>query len=159
MSGASLFCRASVVLATGFGLGLSPAAPGTLGSLLGVAIVLFTARLPLPWQLTLAAALALLAVPICHAAEAALGRKDDRRIVADEYLAFPIAMLGLAPTPWVLAMAFVTSRAFDVVKPPPARHAQRMPGGWGIVADDVLANLYSLALNHALYWAGTRLLR
>jgi phosphatidylglycerophosphatase A len=55
-------------------------------------------------------------------------------------------------------MAFVSSRFFDIVKPPPARALQRLHGGVGIVIDDVLASLYSLAFNQAVYWSVTRLL-
>lgn len=144
--------KSAVLAATGFGLGYSPVASGTVGCLLGVALVALTFRgLPLPHQIGLAAALTLLAVPICDVAEKKFGVKDDGRIVADEYLTFPVCMIGLPPTPGVLALAFVTNRVFDIVKPPPARGLQRLHGGWGIVVDDLLAALYSLALNHLLY--------
>ena len=148
--------RAVRRLATGFGLGYSPVAPGTVGTLPGVALVL----LLWPWierplaQAVVALALAAAAVPICSAAEADFGRKDDGRIVADEYLTFPLCMVGLPVSTsewWVLPMAFVTARVFDVLKPPPAYAAQRLRAGRGIVADDVFAALYSLAANHALY--------
>ena len=113
-----------LTLATGFGLGLSPVASGTTGSFLGVAIVVAMgmAGLATVWQAALAAVLALAAVPLCGAAEKILGRKDDGRICADEYLTFPICMLGLPWMihPWLLAVAFVTNRVLDIVKPPPA---------------------------------------
>ena len=148
--------RAVRWLATGFGLGYSPIASGTVGTLPGVALVL----LLWPWienplaQALTALALTAAAVPICSAAEAQFGRKDDGRIVADEYLTFPLCMIGLpvsAAEGWVIPLAFVTARAFDVLKPPPAYAAQRLRAGWGIVADDFFAALYSLAANHALY--------
>jgi len=148
--------RAVRWLATGFGLGYSPLVSGTVGTLPGVALVLLLWRwTPHPAvQAMVALALAAAAVPICSAAEMQFGRKDDGRIVADEFLTFPVCMIGLpvaASEWWVLPLAFVTARAFDILKPPPAYGAQRLPAGWGIVADDFLASLYSLAANHALY--------
>lgn len=143
----------NLILATGFGLGLSPVASGTAGTLPGLAIVWWLWRYGVPCQIAAAILLPLLAIPICGAAERHYGRKDDGRIVADEYLTFPIAMIGLPFTPLMVAIAFVSCRFFDVVKFPPARRLQALRGGTGIVIDDVFASLYSLAANHAIYWA------
>ncbi|MBO7683970.1 MAG: phosphatidylglycerophosphatase A, partial [Kiritimatiellae bacterium] len=96
------------------------------------------------------AALALAAVPLCGAAERALGAKDDGRIAADEWMLFPVALLGipLASLPWwSMAVFFCVVRAVDVAKPWPCRGLQALPGGWGVVADDLVANAYSLAVN------------
>ena len=142
-------------LATGFGFGYSPIASGTVGCLWG---------LPMVWcvwtyggvgvggQIVFAVIMALIAIPICHGAEAHFGKKDDGRIVADEYMTFPICMIGLPTVPWVMVMCFLTNRFFDILKPPPARQLQVLKGGLGIVIDDVLAMFYSLAVNHGLYW-------
>ena len=151
----------SIWLATGFGLGLSPVASGTFGTLPGVAIVVavWSRHVGLAWQCVLASVLPLLAIPICDVAERHFGRKDDGRIVADEYLTFPIAMVGLPLSPWwVIPMAFVSSRIFDIVKPPPARGLQELHGGLGIVIDDVVASLYALAFNHLAYRIVTHVL-
>lgn len=144
--------RMAIVLATGFGLGLSPVASGTAGTLPGLLIVMAIWPYGLPWQILAAIILPLLAIPVCEIAERHFVEKDDGRIVADEYLTFPIAMIGLPLTPWVVAMAFVSARVFDIIKPPPARQLQDLHGGLGIVIDDVLASLYSLAANHLAYW-------
>lgn len=148
--------RFNVLLATGFGLGRIPFAPGTFGTLPGVALVavLWPFMTSVTLQIILAAVLVILAIPICGTAESAFRNKDDQRIVADEYLIFPIGLIGLPiswATWWILLMAFVTARVCDIVKPPPARAAQHLRGGLGIVADDVIAALYSLAINHGLY--------
>lgn len=143
-------------LATGFGLGRSPLIPGTLGTLPGVLIVWLIWPAGIPWQIFTAILLVAVAVPFCEVAEREFARKDDRRIVADEYLTFPLCMLGLPPTPGVLAMAFVTHRLFDILKPPPARRLQELPGGAGVVLDDVVSSLYSLAFNHAIYALAAR---
>ena len=145
--------RLSVVLATGFGLGFSPFASGTVGTLPGVLIVAAVWSYGLAVQLVTALVLPLVAIPICQVAERVFGRKDDGRIVADEYLTFPITLIGLPLTPWVVAMAFASSRVFDIVKPPPARQLQALHGGLGIVIDDVIASLYSLAVNHLIFAA------
>ncbi len=145
--------RQAVRMATGFGLGLSPVASGTAGTLPGIPLALLLARLGnLPLQALAAATLALLAVPLCDLAERHFGRKDDGRIVADEFMTFPICVLGLPPDPWLWAIAFGVSRFFDIIKLPPAHQSQRWPGGWGIVADDAVAGIQCLAVMHAFYW-------
>ncbi|MCX6992775.1 MAG: phosphatidylglycerophosphatase A [Kiritimatiellaeota bacterium] len=162
---ASAWRKPIVLLATGFGLGLSPVASGTAGTLLGLPIMLGLAPLwahpafrahsgsgELMAQMIAALGLLLLAIPICDVAEKHFGRKDDGRIVADEFMTFPIGLLGLPLSPWVLALAFFTNRVFDVLKPFPAKGLQRLPGGLGIVVDDGVAALYSLLVNHAVYY-------
>lgn len=140
--------------ATGFGLGLSPIASGTTGALLGVLIIFCLSTVwagPVIWQIGCGVILTVAAVPLCDIAEKYFKRKDDGRIVADEYLTFPIGMIGLPICIPVLIMAFLTNRFFDIIKPPPARRLQNLPGGLGIVADDAVSVLYSLALNHILF--------
>ncbi|MBI2442098.1 MAG: phosphatidylglycerophosphatase A [Lentisphaerae bacterium] len=148
-----------VLLAAGFGLGLSPVASGTAGALLGLPLMLWLKPFwtgygvsELPTQISVTLGLTLLAIPLCAVAEKHFGRKDDSRVVADEFLTFPIGLLGLPLGPGVLALAFFTNRVFDVLKPFPAYRAQRLPGGLGIVLDDVVAACYSLLVNHALYY-------
>ena len=145
-----------VLVASGFGIGLVvPFAPGTFGSLPGVAIAYATTRLPLYAQIAACTALALLAIPVCGVAERALGIKDDGRISADEWMLFPIALIGipLASLPWwSMVVFFCIVRFVDIVKPWPCRALQALPGGRGIVADDFVANLYSLAANWAVAW-------
>jgi len=151
---ASLWRKPFILLATGFGLGLCPVASGTAGTLPGVLILLALGPLwqgSILWQVVAAAALCLVAVPICDVAERHFGVKDDHRIVADEYLTFPLGMIGLPLVPWMLAVAFLTNRVFDVLKPPPAWQLQELHGGIGIVIDDVIAALYSLAVNHLIF--------
>jgi len=145
--------RIILLLATGFGLGLSPVASGTIGSLPGVLIAVALVSLDWPWQAAVAVCLAAAAVPVCGEAEAALKKKDDGRIVADEYLTFPLCTIGLRwiECPWLLAVAFVTNRVMDVMKPPPARRLERMSGGAGVVLDDVVSALYALGLNHLIF--------
>lgn len=151
---ASAWRRPVILLATGFGLGLCPVASGTAGTIPGLLILLGLGPLwqgSVLWQVVAAAALCLVAVPICSVAESHFGVKDDHRIVADEYLTFPLGMIGLPLVPWMLAVAFLTNRVFDVLKPPPARQLQVLHGGVGIVIDDMISALYSLAVNHVVF--------
>ena len=145
------FC---LFVASGFGLGLvAPFAPGTLGSLPGVALAYALANLPPFMQIPACLGLTFLAIPFCDVAEKMLGIKDDGRITADEWMLFPVALVGipLASLPWwSMIVFFCVIRFVDIVKPWPARQLQSVPGGLGIVVDDLFANLYSLAINWAI---------
>lgn len=148
-------------VATGFGLGYSPFASGTVGSLWGVALVYAMRRLELGPYVLVCVGLALLSIPICHVAEQVFGKKDDGRIVADEYLTFPICMIGLYPYMaehiWLLPVAFCSNRFFDILKLPPARQFDRKwGGGLGITLDDVASSIYSLGANWAMFLLATR---
>lgn len=144
-------------LATGCGIGLFvPFAPGTFGSLPGVALAWWMASWVPSVQALVALALAAAAIPVCSIAEKMLGVKDDGRITADEWMLYPIAVLGLPLQTlpfWALAVFFAVVRLVDIVKPPPARQLQAFHGGFGIVIDDFFANLYSLAINWTIYIA------
>ena len=143
--------RFCVFVASGFGLGLvAPFAPGTFGSIPGVLLAYAVCALPLWLQIVACLGFALLAVPFCDVAEKALGIKDDGRITADEWMLYPIALVGvpLATLPWwSMVVFFCVIRIVDIVKPWPARQLQSVRGGLGIVVDDFFANLYSLAVN------------
>ncbi len=132
-----------IAVGTGFGLGTLPLAPGTLGSLLGLPLAWWLLRYPLAIQATLAALLVAVAIPLCHYAALAVGGGDPSQIVADEFLLFPLAVVGLqaARNPWVMASAFLIFRLFDSLKPPPVSLVESWHGGLGIVADDALAAL------------------
>ena len=141
-------------VASGFGLGLvAPVAPGTIGSLPGVALAYVVCALPLWLQMPVCLGFTLLAIPFCDVAEKILGVKDDGRITADEWMLYPIALIGipLASLPWwSMGIFFCVIRAVDIIKPWPCRGLQSIPGGRGIVIDDFVANLYSLAINWAI---------
>jgi len=147
--------KLTLFLATGCGISLFvPFAPGTFGSLPGVALAYALALLP-PWaQIPLCLVLTLAAIPICGVAEKLLGIRDDGRISADEWLLFPIAVVGIPilDLPWWMMVAFFSVvRIVDIIKPQPAKVLQSLPGGRGVVADDLVANLYSLVINWLLF--------
>ena len=138
--------KAIKFLASGFGSGLAPIAPGTFGTLAGVPICLLC--LPLPWLLRLLVVLALmaLAVYVSGRAEEIYSKKDDQRIVIDEIIGFQVTMLPVTITILHLCAGFVLFRVFDILKPFPLNDLQRLPGGWGVVLDDVGAGIYAGAL-------------
>ena len=154
---------AVLAAATGLGAGYAPVASGTFGGAVGMALYLALAPWMTPWAYALAVLLlTAAAIPVATAAEGILGRKDDGRVVLDEVVGSLVTMIGawgyIAGQPLgrqaaVLAVGFVLARLFDIVKPWPAHRLQALPGGWGIVADDFVAGLYScVALHAVLAW-------
>lgn len=143
-------------LATGFGLGRSPVAPGTVGSLLGMGYWWLLIRSGNPWVYWLIfAAGVILAVWVSGEVAQAMQKQDPPCVVIDEIAALPLALAGLDPVWWQVALGFVWFRVFDVWKPSPVREAQSFSGGVGIVLDDVLAALYACGITHLIVWALT----
>ncbi len=140
--------KLSEYISTLFGIGYFPKAPGTAGTLFA-AIVYFI--LPdqwfYSWQNSI---LALIAILICSIisvffiskAEIGLGH-DNGKIVLDEFWGYFIAVLFLPKTLPVIIAAFVLFRIFDILKPEPVDVLQKLPGGWGVMADDIMAGVYS----------------
>lgn len=140
-----------LLLALGLGAGLVPRAPGTAGTLVGVA--LYAALVALPAWAYAAALLAAVVggVPLCAAAARRLGRHDHPAIVWDEIAGFLVAMVGLPAEPAWIAAAFVAFRVLDIAKPfPISALDRRVPGGLGIMLDDLLAGLAACGLLHAV---------
>ncbi len=142
----------AVWIATCGGVGYFPIAPGTAGSAVGLAIVAGAGRLPLarPWATAALAGMAgvLFALGVWAAGEAEkyFGRTDPGPVVIDEVVGQMITLLVRPSAPWKwLVAGFVLFRVFDVLKPFPAGRAERLPGGLGIMLDDVVAGAYSLA--------------
>jgi phosphatidylglycerophosphatase A len=159
--------RLVIWLAEGFGVGRFPYGPGTIGSFLGL---IWFALLVLPASLTvffvgLAAGL-FLSVVLCGAAERVSGRKDPESVVLDEITALPICFipwllieygrLQQMPSPgfffgsrtiWMSFILFGLFRLLDIWKPWPIRPSQKLPGGWGVTIDDVLAATFVAVLS------------
>lgn len=152
---------ACVGLAT-MGVGLLPGPRGTYGSALtwGAALAWLGSNGAAlqGWAYGLGlACLCGLAVVVSHIVEKSrlFGDKDDPgQIVIDEAVGMLIALWGLtAPISWWRAgLALAAFRFFDIVKPWPVNAAQRLPGGWGVVADDVVAGFYALGVVGLANW-------
>lgn len=132
-------------LAFGFGSGLARHAPGTIGTLAAVPLGWFLKQLPAIGYGAGLLALFLLGVYVCGAASRRLGRHDPGGIVWDEMVGFWLTV-ALVPVSWAWWLAaFLLFRFFDIVKPWPIRQLEtRLPGGFGIMFDDVIAALYAL---------------
>ncbi len=145
--------RLALVIATGFGAGLVPYAPGTAGSLVAVPAYFALASLP-PWlQLSAIAAFTAVAIWAAGRAGRQFGHPDDGRIVSDE-IAGMLVTLALVPASWKAVVAgFALFRFFDVVKPWPASYFDReVKNGVGNVMDDVAAGVYARACVALLLW-------
>ena len=131
------------LLATGFGVGYSPIAPGTLGTLIAIPVYYFLSEIPSPlYEITLVGFF-FLAVWISENAEIFFGKKDDQRIVIDEMMGFLIAMLWIPKTIRFVIIGFFLFRFFDILKPFPIRRLEKkFKGGFGVVLDDVVAGVY-----------------
>ena len=143
----------AVWIATAAGVGYFPVAPGTAGSLVGVAFVVALAQLPVGRAAEMAAlaaaALAIFALGVWAAgqAESFFGRIDPGQVVVDEVAGQMLTFLLVPNFTWKWLLAgFLLFRTFDIVKPFPARQAERIPRGWGIMLDDVLAGLYAMVV-------------
>lgn len=138
------------LLAFGFGAGLSPKAPGTLGTLAAVPIYLLMCFAPLPVYVVLVVLFAVAGIWICGRTAEDLGVHDHPGIVWDEIVGYLIALIAVPPTWYNLVLAFVLFRLFDVVKPWPIRRLDRhVKGGWGIMVDDIVAGIFTLVLLHS----------
>jgi phosphatidylglycerophosphatase A len=147
---ASLPGRAALVLSSWFGVGRLPKAPGTFGSLAAVPVVgLMWAFGPVIGALFLVVFVGL-AIRAAGITEQILGQRDPGVIVADEVAGMLVALYLLPATWGFLAGGFFLFRLFDIAKPFPVRRLERIPGGAGVVLDDVMAGLYAnLALRLA----------
>ena len=146
--------RFVIILATWWGTGYSPVAPGTVGTIAAIPLLLLLSFLPLYGYITCVLVIGLAACWLAGRAEQIFGEQDNQRIVIDEVVGLLVAMTAVPLTwPYLLA-GFVLFRIFDVLKPPPIRLIERkVRGGYGVVLDDVLAGIYAqIFLRIVLYF-------
>jgi phosphatidylglycerophosphatase A len=134
---------AARLIATVFGCGYSAFAPGTVGSAAGV--LLFWPMATAGWAWQTAASIVLFVVGSVAAGRAArlVNRKDPSIVVVDEVVGQWVTLTALPFTPLTAGLGFLLFRVMDIVKPWPARDLENVPGGWGIMADDVAAGIYA----------------
>lgn len=133
----------AVVVASGLGLGYSPLAPGTFGSALGVGLFWLARNWPAWAQVAGIVLLFLGGTAAAGRLAAMLGKKDPGRVVIDEVAGMWVSLFLLPFGARTALLAFVAFRIADVVKPWPARQMEGFPGGWGIMADDMMAGAYA----------------
>lgn len=134
---------AAKLVATGLGSGYSPVAPGTAGSLVGLLLFLPLAGRAFWIQLAAVVAVTVLGVLAGGRLATTLGLKDPGVVVVDEVAGQWITFLALPMTPVIAVAGFLLFRVMDILKPWPARALERLPGGLGIMADDVAAGIYA----------------
>ncbi|MCK9316369.1 MAG: phosphatidylglycerophosphatase A [Verrucomicrobia bacterium] len=161
-----------LLFAQGFGTGLSPLAPGTCGSFLGIAWFALLLSFENFW-IFLGGQLAsfIVSIWLCGKAEVILKKSDPGSVVLDEIVALPLCFSApvcihlfqdgvmpvlsdffTLPTVWITVLGFLLFRFFDVLKPWPVNSSQRLPSGLGITADDLLAGGYTTILLGGVYW-------
>lgn len=148
-------CRNPVsFLAFGFGSGLSPYIPGTIGTLAAIPLYLLLVQLNLWAYIGVIVAAFVVGIFICDRASKQLGVHDHGGIVWDEFVGYWVTMIAVPPTWYWVVVGFVLFRIFDMVKPwPIGWFDRRLEGGFGIMVDDVVAAIPAAAcLQLALYF-------
>jgi phosphatidylglycerophosphatase A len=146
--------RLGVLVATFFGVGWAPVVPGTFGSLPGLALAWGLTAAAGPWAVV--AGLVVVVAVGTWAADAAarhLGQSDPGPVVIDEVAGQMLTLLFVPPTWQALTLGFLLFRVLDILKPFPAGALERLPGGVGIMADDLAAAIYgNLLLQAAVHF-------
>ena len=143
--------RLALFVATGGYVGYVPIAPGTFGSALGL-VLLWALRTVGDMGLEIVVLVLVLGLGVWSGsvAERYAGRVDPGIVVIDEVAGMLITMLLIPVTALSVLAGFLVFRALDILKPWPARRLERLPGGFGIMADDVMAAVYGNLVMHGL---------
>ncbi len=139
----------ATAVATAGGAGFLPVAPGTAGSLVGLVLFCVLYQFPLMVQVTAVVLVSLLGVAAASRVARRSGVEDPGMVVIDEVAGMWVSLLFLPFSPVTAVAGFVLFRVMDVVKPAPARQLERLPGGWGIMCDDLMAGIYANLLLRA----------
>ncbi len=141
-------------VAVGFGAGHIPWIAGTTGTIPFWLLLFLWTRFTQPavvWMAIVSLVVTAVGLWAASKAEEEIGRHDPKQIVIDEWAGMAISLIGVPPRLSSYCVAFVLFRIFDVVKPPPSRQLEKLPGGYGIVLDDVFAGFYALVVYHLLH--------
>jgi len=142
-----------IFLATGFYAGNMPVAPGTFGTAVGLVFCWVLSLAGIFPYLAATCAVILFSVWIAHETEKLLDQKDPGRIVIDEIAGILVTFAGVEFTVLSAIFGFFIFRGFDIVKPFPIRAVEkRVPGGAGVVLDDVIAGIMSNVVLRILLW-------
>ncbi len=144
--------RLAVAIATVGGAGFFPFAPGTVGSAIGVVLYLATRHWPASWQIALLVGVTLVGIWASGVAATALKREDPGPVVIDEVAGQLVTLCLTGANLWGAIIGFFVFRVFDIIKPPPARQLEDLPGGVGIVADDLMAGVYGWVVVTGILW-------
>jgi len=141
------------LICTFFFAGYFPFAPGSLASLITLPIIWFL--IPPSFHILLPVSIGLFFVSVWSATEGEeIFGKDGRQIVIDEATGMAISLLFVPKDITGYVIAFFLFRIFDIIKPSPARSAEKLKGGWGVTLDDVVAGIYANVTLHIIYFVG-----
>jgi phosphatidylglycerophosphatase A len=141
-------------IATWFGCGLVPKAPGTMGSLGAIPLYLLVARQGRTGVAVAAVVVTAVGVWAASVVARELGKKDPQIVVVDEVAGLLVTMLPMREVSWLgVGLGFALFRFFDMLKPWPIRKLEALPGGWGIVLDDIAAGVFGAAVMAGLRYA------
>ena len=160
MTTRTLASRFAVAFASFGYVGFAPVAPGTVGAAAALPLFLLLRWAGSPWLEVAACAVIVVAGAwSARVTEQVLGVEDPGPVVIDEVVGMLVSLLFLPATWAVIAAAFVAFRIFDILKPWPANRLEDVPGGWGIMADDVMAGVYANLAVQILVWVRPGLLQ
>jgi phosphatidylglycerophosphatase A len=136
----------ATAVATAGGAGYFPVAPGTVGSAVGLILFYGLYQLPLAYQVAATVLVSLAGIAAGSRVARDSGIEDPGIVVIDEVAGMWVSLLFLPLTPVTAVAGFLLFRVLDVVKPAPARQLEHLPGGWGIMCDDLMAGVYANVL-------------
>ena len=138
------------IIATFFYVGLMPIGPGTFGTLAAIPLFYALSFTPIYLYLGITVVIILISVWASTIAEEIFQKRDPGQVVADEVCGLLVTMILVPPTITNIFFGFLLFRLFDIAKPYPVRKFEKLPGGWGIVIDDVAAGVYACISLHIL---------
>src|SRR3972149_4722217 len=131
------------VFATFFYLGYSPIAPGTAGTVGGIILFYLLSKFSPFIYISFLVGFIILSVWVSTKASCIFGESDPKQVVVDEVCGYLVTMFLISPSLRNIILGFFLFRLLDIIKPPPVRSSERLPGGFGIVSDDVVAGIYA----------------
>lgn len=137
-------------LSTGFGLGYSPFAPGTVGSLPGFILLFLFAQFSPFIQIVSIVTSFFIGIWVCNHSLQWFKEKDPGTITIDEIVSIPITFFLIPISIKTIIIGFILNRVFDIIKPPPAYQSQKLSNGLGIMMDDVISGIYSNIALHLI---------
>lgn len=140
--------RLAVLIASVGGLGYAPIAPGTFGSAAGIGIYWLTRDWPMSWQLALIAVITVIGTWAATRAAHHFGKEDPGHVVIDEVAGQLVTLAFTGAGLYATILAFFVFRVLDIIKPFPADRFERLHGGTGIMADDLMAGVYGCVIVH-----------
>lgn len=142
--------KVAVLIATVGGLGYAPIAPGTFGSAAGIGVYWLTRGWPIAWQLALIAVITVGGTWAATRAANHFGKEDPGHVVIDEVAGQLVTLAFTGAGLYATILAFFVFRVLDIIKPFPADRLERLHGGTGIMADDLMAGVYGCVIVHLM---------